>query len=160
MDMFEFSITMEQDAETLYRSLAAKSSHVGIKKIFSMLADDEATHAKALKNLQKRSPLESNKSSMGDVKTVFAELKETAETPSDDILSELRKALEIEKKGRDFYGEKFADMDTEEGKELFRKLSKQENYHYNTVENLIELIEKPQWWVEHAEFTPQGDDYY
>ncbi|MDC7241771.1 MAG: ferritin family protein [Spirochaetales bacterium] len=160
MDMYEFSIKMEHDAESLYRSLAGKSSHTGIKKVFNMLADDEARHARAVENLQKRNPLEKNKSSMAEVKTVFSRIKDASEAPSEEILIELRRALEIEKKVRDFYKEKFSELDTDEGQELFQKLSRQEDYHYNTVSNLIELIEKPQWWVEHAEFTPQGDDYY
>lgn len=160
MDIYEFSIQMEHDAESLYRSLAAKTEQAGIKKIFSMLADDEAKHAKAVEVLQRKKTQEKNKSSISEVKTIFAKLKDNVGLPSSEILVELRKALEIERKGREFYKEKFAEVDTEEGKKLFNSLSHQEDYHYHTVENLIELIEKPQWWVEHAEFTPMGDDYY
>ena len=97
---------------------------------------------------------------MTEVATVFASMKENVEELSPDLLVELRRALEIEKKGKEYYEEKFSELDTEEGQKLFKSLSRQEDYHYKTVENLIELIEKPQWWVEHAEFTPKGDDYY
>ncbi len=160
MDIYEFSIQMEHDAESLYRSLASKTKLTGIKTIFSMLADDEAKHAKAVEVLQRKKSQEKNKSSISEVKTIFARMKENVEEPSSELLVELRKALEIEKKGREFYKEKLGEVDSEEGKKLFKSLSHQEDYHYKTVENLIELIEKPQWWVEHAEFTPMGDDYY
>jgi len=160
MDIYDFSIQMEHDAETLYRSLASKTDKPGIKKIFGMLADDEVKHAKAVEVLKKKQSPGQNKSSMTEVATVFASMKENVEELSPDLLVELRRALEIEKKGKEYYEEKFSELDTEEGQKLFKSLSRQEDYHYKTVENLIELIEKPQWWVEHAEFTPKGDDYY
>jgi len=162
MDIFEFSIQMEHDAEDLYRTLASKTSQPGIKKIFEMLADDEVKHAKAVEVLQKKMDPGKNKGSMEEVKTIFAEIKKNAvvDPPSEDLLVELRKARDIEKKGKEFYEEKFAELDTDAGRKLFQSLSRQEDYHYMTVDNLIEMIEKPQWWVEHAEFTPKGDDYY
>lgn len=160
MNMYEFSIQMEHDAELLYRSLASRTDHKGIKRIFTMLADDEAKHAKAVETLQRKSPSTENKSSMSEVKTIFSQIKDQSEIPSTEILEELKKALDIEKKGREFYSEKFSELDTDEGKSLFQKLSRQEDYHYKTVANIIEMVEKPLWWVEHAEFTPKGDDYY
>ena len=77
--------------------------------------------------------------SIDNIKTIFQEIKEKgrAEELSKDILPELRRALEIEKKGRDFYKEQIGNMDTEEGKKLFKLLSRQEDYHYMTIENLI-----------------------
>jgi rubrerythrin len=163
VNIFEFSIQMEKDAETLYKSLAAKTSHVGIKKVFNMLAEDETRHAKAIEILEKKmQPEEETISSVGEVTTVFKKIKEDKDTKalSEDILPELRRALEIEKKGMEFYKEQIGSLESEEARKLFKLLSHQENYHYNTVENLIELVEKPLWWVEHAEFTPKGDDYY
>jgi len=162
MDIFEFSIQMEHDAEDLYRTLASKTTHPGIKKIFEMLADDEVKHAKAVEVLQKKMSPVKNKASIGEVKTIFSEIKKKAkaEPLSEDTVAILRKARDIEKKGKEFYEEKFAELDTEEGKKLFQSLAKQEDYHYMTVDNLLEMVEKPEWWVEHAEFTPMGDDYY
>lgn len=162
MDIFEFSIQMEKDAEALYRDLESRSSHVGVKKIFTMLAKDEQRHAEAIETLQKKMHPEKTASSSGEIVTVFKEIKEKSQTEklTDEILPELRRALDIEKQGREFYKEQMDAVDTEEAKKLFSLLSRQEDYHYNTVENLIELIEKPQWWVEHAEFVPSGDDYY
>lgn len=162
MDIFDFSIQMENDAEDLYRSLAAKTKQPGIKRVFEMLADDEKNHAKVVEILRKKMDTGETKGSMAEVITVFSEIKKEAAEGflSEDLLDELRRALEIEKKGKEFYQEKLLELETEAGRKLFKNLSRQEEYHYKTVENLIELIEKPKWWVEHAEFTPMGDDYY
>ncbi|MDA3958886.1 ferritin family protein [Oceanispirochaeta sp.] len=162
MDIFEFSIQMEHDAEELYRTLASKTEQTGIKKIFTMLADDEVKHAHAVEVLQKKMDTSAVKGSMKEVQTIFASLKKESVDGilSKDLLVELRRALEIEKKGKEFYEEQFSKFDTEAGRKLFKSLSRQEEYHYMTVNNLIELVEKPEWWVENAEFTPKGDDYY
>ncbi|QEN09386.1 hypothetical protein EXM22_15890 [Oceanispirochaeta crateris] len=162
MDIFEFSIQMEHDAEELYRTLASKTQQPGIKKIFTMLADDEVKHAKAVEVLQKKQDPSAEKGSMEEVQTIFASIKNEVvdDILSKDLLSELRRARDIEKKGKEFYQEQFSKLDTEAGRKLFKSLSRQEEYHYMTVDNLIDLVERPQWWVENAEFTPMGDDYY
>ena len=162
MDIFDFALEMEHDAESLYKELASKTEHPGIKNVFSKLAEDERKHAKAIEVLQKKLPYEKNESSIKEVTTIFKEIKMQSQTESlnDSILPELKRALEIEKKGQEYYKEKLGSVETEEGKKLFKLLSRQEAYHYQTVENLIEMVEKPEWWVEHAEFTPKGDDYY
>jgi rubrerythrin len=162
MDIFEFSIQMEHDAEELYRTLASKTQQPGIKRIFTMLADDEVKHAKAVEVLQKKQDPSAEKGSMEEVQTIFASIKKEVvdDILSKDLLSELRRARDIEKKGKEFYQEQFSKLDTEAGRKLFKSLSRQEEYHYMTVDNLIDLVERPQWWVENAEFTPMGDDYY
>ena len=39
------------------------------------------------------------------------------------------------------------------------KIAKEEKNHYNIVENIIELLLKPERWVEHAMFTKIGEEY-
>ncbi len=162
MDIFDFALEMEHDAENLYRELASKTDHPGIKNVFSKLAEDEEKHARAIEVLQKKLPHEKNESSIKAVTTIFKEIQKNSQTESlnDSILPELKRALEIEKKGQQYYKEKLSSVDTEEGQKLFKLLSRQEEYHYETVDNLIEMVQKPEWWVENAEFNPMGEDYY
>ena len=47
-----------------------------------------------------------------------------------------------------------------ESKKLFQILMNQETYHYRTVENLLDLVQTPQWWVEDAEFNPRDSGTY
>ena len=162
MDMFEFAIKMEKDAESLYLDLSAKSKNPGIKKLLKMLADDEEKHRIAIEKLQKKSGPAEGKGIEKEIKTVFQEIKEDFKNVNldNDAVKDYSKALEIEKKGIDFYKEYFEKAEDETSRKLFDKLMKQESYHYKTVENLIEMIEKPQWWVENSEFNPKGDNYY
>ena len=162
MDMFKFAIQMEKDAEALYLDLSAKSKNTGISKLFVMLAEDEAKHRKNIEILQKKMDSSVEKGIAEEIKTVFDDIRKDFKNfeLEEDALKDYEKALQIEKKGMDFYKEQFDKAENDNSKKLFEKLMKQESYHYKTVENLIDMVKKPQWWVENAEFNPKGDNYY
>ena len=162
MDMFKFAIQMEKDAEALYLDLSTKSKNTGISKLFVMLAEDEAKHRKNIEILQKKMDSSVEKGIAEEIKTVFDDIRKDFKNLEleEDALKDYEKALQIEKKGMDFYKEQFDKAENDNSKKLFEKLMKQESYHYKTVENLIDMVKKPQWWVENAEFNPKGDNYY
>ena len=162
MDMFEFSIQMEKDAEALYKKMADNAPYEGIKKILLMLAEDEVRHRVAIENLQKKQLSEPVEGVALDIKTVFDEMKQDKNVMniSVDAVEDYRKAVEIEKRGMEFYKEKFAEVDDPESKKLFKILMRQETYHYKTVENLLDMVQRPDWWVESAEFNPQDSNFY
>ena len=162
MDMFEFSIQMEKDAEALYRKMAEAAPVEGIKKVLLMLAEDEVRHRVAIENLQKKLKVEPAEGVALEIKTVFDEMKQDQGIMNItvDAVEDYRKAVEIEKRGMEFYKEKFAEADDPENKKLFEILMKQETYHHKTVENLLEFVRNPEWWVENAEFNPQDSGAY
>lgn len=162
MNMFEFSIQMEKDAEALYRKMANQAPVEGIKKVLLMLAEDEVRHRVALENLQKKLDIEPLQGVAIDIKTIFDEMRRDKNVTniSVDAVEDYRKAVEIEKCGMDFYKEKFAETDDPESKKLFEILMRQEMYHHKTVENLLDMVQKPDWWVESAEFNPQDNNFY
>lgn len=153
---------MEKDAEALYLDLSAKSKNTGILKTLVMLAEDEAKHRKNIEILQKKMDSSVEKGIAEEIKTVFDDIRKDFKNfeLEEDALKDYEKALQIEKKGMDFYKEQFDKAENDNSKKLFEKLMKQESYHYKTVENLIDMVKKPQWWVENAEFNPKGDNYY
>lgn len=162
MNMFEFSIQMEKDAEALYRKMADQAPVEGIKKILLMLAEDEVRHRVALENLQKKLDIEPLQGVAIDIKTIFDEMRRDKNVTniSVDAVEDYRKAVEIEKRGMDFYKEKFAETVDPESKKLFEILMRQEMYHHKTVENLLDMVQKPDWWVESAEFNPHDSNFY
>ncbi len=162
MDMFGFAIQMEKDAEKLYLELSEKSRNAGIKKVFAMLSRDEAKHRHTIESLQKQNLSAPGKGAAMEIKTVFEEIRSNFRNIKldDNVVKDYERALEIERKGIDFYKKQFETEKDENTKKLFEKLMKQEEYHCRTVENLIDMVRKPDWWVENAEFNPAGDDYY
>ena len=162
MDFFKFSIQMEKDAEMLYRKMADAAPADGVKKVLLMLAEDEVRHRVAIENLQKKVKAEPGDGVALDIKTVFEEMKQDKELTdiSVDAVADYQKAVEVERRGMEFYKEKFAEAEDPESKKLFEVLMKQEGYHLKTVENLLEVVQRPDWWVENAEFNPQGSSMY
>ena len=162
MNVFDFAIKMEQDAEQLYRDLADKASTPGVKQIFTMLAEDEKKHERAIEILKRKNgghDLDEN--FIPEVTTIFESLRSQINDIklTADQLDDYRIALDIEKKGFAYFKEQFDKSDSEEAKHLFKCIANQELYHIKTVENLVDMLERPQWWVENAEFTPHDSDY-
>ena len=162
MDLFAFSIQMEKDAEMLYRKMADNAPAPGVKKVLLLLAEDEVKHRKAIEQLQKKMNVPEQQGVALDIKTVFDEMKgDPAITAvAEDAVEDYQKAVEIERRGIAFYKEKFAEATDPASKQLFEALMKQETYHLRTCESLLEMVQKPEWWVENAEFNPRNSDEY
>jgi len=162
MDYFEFSIQMEKDAEALYRRMAENAPAEGIKKVLLMLAEDEVRHRVAIENLRKNLDTAPEGDSAFEIKTVFEQLKKdkSVTTLSVDAVEDYEKAVEIEQRGLDFYQEKFKEVDDPASKKLFQVLMNQESYHLQTTKNLLDMVRRPEWWVENAEFNPHDSETY
>jgi rubrerythrin len=162
MDYFEFSIQMEKDAEALYRKMAERAPVEGVKKVLLLLAQDEVAHRVAIERLRDRMDVDSVPGTALEIKTVFDEMKNdpAINEVSVDAVEDYRKAVEIEQRGLDFYQQKFSEAEDEESKKLFEVLMRQESYHLRTTQNLLDVVQRPEWWVENAEFNPQDSDSY
>ena len=162
MDLFEFSIQMEKDAEALYRKMAENATVEGIKKILLLLAEDEVRHRVAIEQLQKNLDVDSTEGTALDIKTVFDEMKADSSftNATTSAVEDYQKAVEIERRGMEFYKEKFAEADDEASKKLFGILMRQESYHLKTTQNLLDVIQRPDWWVANAEFNPHDQNSY
>jgi len=162
MDLFEFSIQMEKDAEALYRKMAENAKVEGIKKILLLLAEDEVRHRVAIEQLQKNLEVDSTEGTALDIKTVFDEMKADSSftNATTDAVEDYQKAVEIERRGMEFYKEKFAEAEDEASKKLFEVLMRQESYHLKTTQNLLDVIQRPDWWVANAEFNPHDANSY
>ncbi|HKJ66035.1 MAG TPA: ferritin family protein [Desulfopila sp.] len=162
MDYFEFSIQMEKDAEALYRKMAEQAPAEGIKKVLLMLAEDEVQHRVAIENLQKKLDPKPAKGVALDIKTVFDKMKndDSINAISMDAVDDYEKAVEIEQRGLEFYQEKFKEAEDPASKKLFKVLMNQESYHLHTTKNLLDMVRRPEWWVENAEFNPHDSETY
>jgi len=127
-----------------------------------MLAEDEVKHRVAIEQLQKKFDVPAQKGVALDIKTVFDDMKndDSVTSISVDAIEDYKKAVEIEKRGMAFYKEKFEEADDPVSKKLFEALMNQESYHLRTCENLLDMVQKPDWWVENAEFNPVDDNSY
>ena len=160
MDIFEFAMEREKLAEQLYRKLADKSDHAGLKGILLMLADEEIKHFETVRQMKEHSTLSITESSvLKDAKDVFEKMKRGVDTFSFDT-SEVdlyRKACDIEASSKKYYLEKAEEVENPGHKELFLKLAEEENKHLVLVQSLCDFVAKPETFLENAEFTHLAD---
>ena len=161
MDIFEFAMEKEKNAEGYYRQLAEHIDHAGLKSILVMLADEEARHFQTVQQMKANTPLSVTETPvLKNAKAVFATIREAAETFSFDI-SEVdlyRKACDIEAEGKKYYLQKAQEVADASQKEVFRKLAEEESKHMMLVQSLSDFVTRPETYLEDAEFS-HFDDY-
>jgi len=159
MDIYQFAMQMEKDGENYYRELASASRMAGLKRIFSMLADEEVKHFHFIDELRRKQGQASlaETSILTDVKNIFIDMKEGKPDLHIDTTADtdaFRKARDIEEKSMVFYREK-ADEATEESvKDLLLRIAREEEKHMHIMQNLVEFVSKPEPgnWLENAEW--------
>ncbi len=154
MNLFEYAMQMEKDGEEYYRQLARQIDNKGLQTILTMLADEEVKHYNAIERIQSTEPHMEEATILTDAKNIFVQIKESGESFDFDIKQTdlYRKAQDIEKESRDFYTEKADEVTEKYQRELFLKLAEEEKRHYFLLDNIIEFVSRPEYWLENAEF--------
>ncbi len=159
MGVIHDAVHLEEKAERMYHEAAAHTEDRSAKILLGLLADAEAGHAAALRDFT-------------DVKTDegpdllaaarawihgAVEGNAPALSPDSRVLDVLRKAMDLERETETFY-EHHAQRATDiRVAELLGKLAKIERGHYALVSSLVEYYNRPNEWVESAEFGVRPD---
>jgi len=161
MDIFEFAMTKEKQAEQNYRHLAEKADQAGLKNILTMLADEETRHYRTVERMRSQTPGDVGETSiLANAKEIFEKMKASAER-FDFHVSEAelyRKARDIEEQSKKFYLEKADEVEDPAQKKIFKKLAEEEDRHVVLMEALTNFVSRPQTYLEDAEFY-HFDDY-
>ena len=162
MNIFEQAMEIESEGMGLYRDFALEAPNRGMENIFTWLAEQEQKHYKVFKAMKFGKPATVAESTvLSDVKKIFEEWKD--QTPCIEVNAPqtvlYRKALAVEKKSVEIY-EKYAETAPAPQKEIFQMIARQEKGHQVIMENIIEIVSKPEVWAENAEFSHLDEDYY
>ncbi|OQY97866.1 MAG: hypothetical protein B6D35_13350 [Candidatus Brocadia sp. UTAMX2] len=155
MNIYDFAMQMEKDGEQYYRNLIQKTRNAGLKKILDMLADAEVRHYDTLQKMKKNEKTQLPDSEiLSKVKNIFVEMKAGKDTLDVNVSQKefYKKAQEIERKSRQFYTEKAAEVDNQSQRETFLTIADEEERHYVILENIINFISQPSTWLENAEW--------
>ena len=156
MQFIDFALEMEKKTIESYRALAEKcQSHEGIKNILLMLADDHEKHASTLTEIQNRASVEMDKTEVfREARKVFSDMQENKNPFSCDIdqvrLYEDARKLVLKK--QQFYLDVAEKMEREESKALVLKMAEEEKKQAVVLDNIIEMVRRPETWLEDAEF--------
>ncbi|HEY8910429.1 MAG TPA: ferritin family protein [Desulfosporosinus sp.] len=159
MNVLEFAINMELEGEKYYTEQAELNKDNSLSTVFIMLAKDEKMHAKILQNKAKKLPCDLKQSeTLAKAKNVFNDIG-AMKTGIKQVpqLGVYRMALEKEKESITLYQKYLAEATDDESKNLFQYLIKQEEAHYEIIDQLVTLISHSEEWVESAEFGLRGE---
>ena len=161
MSIFDFAMKMEKDGEAFYRDIAARTEDEGLKTILTMMADEEVKHYNTFKALKEGKPEMDASVVMENVTNVFEDLKnrEGGSHFGDDAVVQYRKAMEVEKMSEDLYREKADEVEDDEIKKLLNRIADEERRHFEILENMVEMVERPNRWIEDSEWHHLSKEY-
>jgi rubrerythrin len=160
MDIFAYAINIETEGEKFYRNLTESTKNAGIKKILTMLADDEVKHRKIFEKLRDNINIDFKATEIiANSKLIFKGLKSEDFVDQTDQIEVYRKAQTIEQKSIDFYREQAKASENKTISSVILKIFEEEKMHYLLLDNIIDLLMRPKQWVENAEFNKLMEEY-
>ncbi|MEW5794749.1 MAG: ferritin family protein [Candidatus Zixiibacteriota bacterium] len=163
MDVYEHAMKMEQDGRAFYLEQAGKTAEPALKRILQELANDELKHYNLFRAMRDRESADYKDAEKTTIittaKNVFEELSERGGTIafSNDVRKLWEFACEVEKKSETFYREKAGEMNDESQKRIWNRIADEEHRHWNTIELVIQFLERPKQWLADAEWNTLED---
>ena len=162
MNIFEFAIKMEIDGEKFYKDQAKKYADSNLETICLLLAKDEARHAVALTNQYEHGNFRVNGLKDLDYeKNVYHDAKDLTSNihVNPTQLDFYLEALKKEKESIELYEDYLKKTQDDAEIELFKYLIKQEQHHFNLLDDLSNMLTHAEEWVEDAEFGIRREEY-
>jgi len=157
MGIYKFALEFEKENRKYYEKCATEAQNDNVKKIFNYLAKEEKKHEEIVKKLADGEISDYESDILPKSKKVFQKIAENISKNENiyekDNIGVYRKAIKMEQESHEFYKEKAAEMDDEAIKKVLMILSKEEKRHEIILDHILEHIERPEEWVEDAEFN-------
>ncbi len=159
MDWINTAIHIEEEGEKFYRELGERAETEGMKRIFTMLADDEVEHKKRFIAMRENVfPVELDSNVPKEAQHIFKSTTKEQLQSEQKHLEIYRKALDIEQKSIDFYRDNLESLPGASHSRALEQIIREEQFHYKMIETIVVMVERPESWVEHAEFGVR-DEY-
>ena len=106
MDIYQVAMQMEQDGEALYRELAERAADAGIKRICTLLAEDEVKHFAVVKRMKEAAPPQMTETAiLSDAAALFAQIRPESFDLQGMQVEVYQQAQEVERKSEEYYVE-------------------------------------------------------
>ncbi len=154
MNMFDVAIEMEIEGASFYQKLADQAGHVGLSRIFTLLKEDEIRHKAYFEGLKKNTKVDNIASfaQSDEVKHLIESFKNENFSQLMDQKEAYENALDIELKSIEFYTEQKSQVLDEEKQKILEIIINEERRHYDLLDTIIVMVNRPSSWVENAEF--------
>lgn len=155
MDILEIAVGIELEGMRNYRKISEESDDKGLRKIFSILADAEGRHKDIFEKMKSDfSDLNLDEKIIEDARDIFKSMARDPESVSmENYEVEIyRRALEAENYSIEYYKELTSSID-EKCLPLLNLIIEEEKKHYRIIEEIIRFVNRPQEWLENAEWN-------
>lgn len=154
MQILDQAIAMENRGEALYHSLAQQAGATPLGRAFLYLAGQEKKHAQLLDEHRRQGVVARGTDYSQRAEAVI----DSFHAPKADIPAPLTiadiyyQAREVETQSILMYQQLAQQADSDAARELFLFLAGQEEKHYSLIGGMYEFLNRPNEWVEDAEF--------
>ncbi len=161
MNIIDYALQTEKDGENYYRELASRAGNLGVRSVFELLADAEAEHYQLFMRMKQGQPANRGDARpIARIKTLFAEMRDGGgmEAPTNDQIEAYIMAREMERESQAGYAQRAQKLTDPEQREICLQIAQEEEKHYLILDNLIRFLQRPDTWLEDAEWRNM-DDY-
>ena len=157
MNIFDFAIDFEIENREFYEECAANTNQEDLKNVFLELAEEEKKHENIVRQLKENKEVDEVESGiLPKAKEAFDKIADNMPT-GDSLMAEeqvdvYKKAIDLERKSYDFYTEKAEEADSDIVKKTFKRLAEEEKKHEKIMDNITEMVDRPNTWLEDAEW--------
>lgn len=154
MGVIHDAVHLEEKAERSYRDAARRTQDQQARRLFDLFADAEAAHAAVLREFGHAEDLAGPDLLTAAAEWVRGAVEGGASALSADarLLDILRHAMDIERETETFYRHHADHASDVRVGEVLGQLAKIERGHYELLSSLVEYYNRPNEWVESAEF--------
>jgi len=163
MNIYDFAINFEIESRKLYKKYAEESGNENLRGVFLGLAEDEKRHENILRQLKEEKKIDEVDSDIiSTAKEAFQLISKDLSDTKDNIFPQqqvdvYKKAKEIEVDSYKFYNDKAAETEIPEVEKVFKRLAEEEKKHERIIDNVIEMVNRPNTWLEDAEWNHLED---
>lgn len=149
---------LELDGIGFYTEAAEKCGVVSGKRMFQSFADDEKRHLQIIDDVVAGLGVDLDEFAMprDEIRTLFSSATETMEDEMGATADEkdvVRVAMDMETKSYQLYKGAAADATDDVARKLFERLAREENQHYEMLENTLEYLSSNEQWFLWSEWA-------
>ncbi|MFW6389873.1 MAG: ferritin-like domain-containing protein [Halanaerobiales bacterium] len=155
MNVLKFALDFEEKNHDYYLKRSQNTNNNALKELFLQLANEEKRHIEIVKQLSSDTKVEHVESNILDsAKKAFDKI---ASDIPDTVLPKkqvhiYKVAVRMEKKSYEYYKEKAEETDLPHVNTVLEKLADEEKKHQTIMENITEMVDRPNTWLEDAEW--------
>ena len=162
MNIYDFAIDFEIENREFYEECAANTPQEDLKSVFLELAGEEKKHENIVRQLKENKEVDEVEAGiLPKAKEAFKKISENMPS-GDNVMGEeqvdvYKKAVNLETKSYEFYQERAEEADSELVKNTFNRLAEEEKKHERIIDSIIEMVDRPNTWLEDAEWNHLED---